>query len=53
MGLFAGTIGTSKDPPGHWQVDYDDPTEASEIVLLARERIVAMIDQRPPGGQGS
>ncbi|MFZ0963664.1 MAG: TIGR02391 family protein [Terriglobia bacterium] len=35
MELFAGAIGTFKNPPSHRQVDYANPTEASEVVLLA------------------
>jgi uncharacterized protein (TIGR02391 family) len=35
MELFSGAIGTFKNPPSHRQVDYADPTEASEVVLLA------------------
>jgi uncharacterized protein (TIGR02391 family) len=35
MELFAGAIGTFKNPPSHRQVDYSNPAEASEVVLLA------------------
>jgi uncharacterized protein (TIGR02391 family) len=44
MELFAGAIGTFKNPPSHRQVDYSDPTEASEVVLLA-DLLMRLLDR--------
>jgi uncharacterized protein (TIGR02391 family) len=44
MELFAGSIGTFKNPPSHRQVDYNDSTEACEVVLLA-DLLMRMLDR--------
>lgn len=44
MNLFSGSIGTFKNPSSHRQVDYTDPTEASEVVLLA-DLLMRMLDR--------
>lgn len=44
MELFAGAIGTFKNPPSHRQVDYADPTETSEVVLLA-DLLMRLLDR--------
>jgi len=44
MELFAGAVGTFKNPPSHRQVDYADPTEASEVVLLA-DLLMRLLDR--------
>lgn len=45
MNLFQGAIGVFKNPPSHRQVDYDDPTLASEVVLLA-DLLLRLLDSR-------
>jgi uncharacterized protein (TIGR02391 family) len=46
MDLFAGSIATFKNPASHRQVDYTDPTEASEVVLLA-DLLMRLLDRVP------
>jgi uncharacterized protein (TIGR02391 family) len=45
MGLFQGAIGVFKNPTSHRQVDYGDPTIASEVVLFA-DLLLRMLDAR-------
>ena len=51
MKVFKGAIGLFKNPSSHRIVDYDDSTEAAEIVLLADllHRILDRIEQRFTG----
>ncbi len=35
MQLFAGAVGTFKNPPSHRQINYADSTEAAEVIMLA------------------
>jgi uncharacterized protein (TIGR02391 family) len=44
--LFAGAIGTIKNPTSHREVRYEDPTEASEAVLLA-DLLMRILDRFP------
>ncbi len=47
MSLFRGAIGVFKNPVSHRQVDYADPTLASEVVLLA-DLLLRILDSREP-----
>ena len=44
MDLFAGSIGAFKNPTSHRTVEYTDPTEASEVVLLA-DLLLRLLDR--------
>jgi uncharacterized protein (TIGR02391 family) len=50
MELFAGAIGLFKNPTSHREVEFDDPTEASEVVLLGDllMRILDRIEKELP-----
>lgn len=42
--LFKGAIGLFKNPASHRRVDYSDPTEAAEVVLLA-DLLMRLLDK--------
>jgi uncharacterized protein (TIGR02391 family) len=44
MSLFAGAMGLFKNPPSHRRVDFEDATEAAEVVLLA-DLLMRLLDK--------
>lgn len=44
MEFFKGAIGLFKNPSSHRKVDFSDPTEAAEVVLLA-DLVLRLLDK--------
>lgn len=53
MNLFMGAIGLFKNPTSHRAVEYADPTEASEVILLADLLLRLLDKEEARRGEGS
>lgn len=45
--LFAGAIGCFKNPGSHHDIDFDDPTEVVELIMLA-DQLIKIAERRKP-----
>jgi Protein of unknown function (Hypoth_ymh) len=50
MELFAGSIGSYKNPQSHRRVALDHPDEAAEVIMLANHLLRIIDARRPTGG---
>jgi uncharacterized protein (TIGR02391 family) len=46
--LFAGAIGSFKNPSSHRDVDFGDPAEVVELIMLA-DQLIRIAERRTPG----